>query len=81
MIKRITVTLHNFENQQIKVPVNEIVKLIAVEQHLNFPQVKTQIMLKPDGFFRAGMADNWLYVTESPGEINKLIDDAKNISE
>ena len=69
-----TITLHTPDNKPIEVRIGDIDKLVPVNKHANFPEIKTQVILKP----WSSSDNNWLYVIELPEEIERLVDKTRN---
>ena len=67
-----TIILHGLNNQPIKILSSYIKKLIPIKNHAYFPELKTQIILKP-GTLICADRDNWIYVKETQEEIRMLI--------
>lgn len=69
------ITLHGLDNQPIKILSSYIKKLIPIDNHAYFPELKTQVILEP-GISICTERDNWIYVRETPEKIKNLISKA-----
>ncbi len=68
------ITLHELDCTPILVPKRDIAKLVDIANNVNFPELKTQIILDQRSALCAGSRDHWLYVIESVEEIRQLLD-------
>jgi hypothetical protein len=66
------IKIHDLENRSIDISTNYISKLVPIDNHIYFPELKTQIILKPGNIFCSG-GDNWIYVKETQEQIERLI--------
>ena len=66
------VILHDLENKPIEILVSYIDKLIPIENHAYFPELKTQVVFNPKSIICAGRS-NWIYVRETPEQIKNII--------
>ena len=55
-----TIKLHTLDNKTIEVRISDIDKLLPVNKHAHFPEIKSQVILK--SWSRSD--NNWLYVIE-----------------
>lgn len=62
------IILHDFENRPVDVLVNYIERLVPIKNHVYFPELKTQVILKSGSLLCSGR-DNWIYVKETPEKI------------
>ncbi len=72
------ITLHDLDNRPIEVLVSYIDKLVLIENHVYFQELKTQIILNPNSIICSGRS-NWIYVKETPEQIKSLIAIANKI--
>ena len=66
-----TITVHGLDNQPIKILSRHIKKLIPIDNHAYFPELKTQIILESGTLISANY-DNWIYVRETPEKIKRF---------
>lgn len=72
------ITLHDLDNRPIEILVNYIDKLVPIENHVYFQELKTQVILNPRSIIGSGR-DNWIYCMETPKQIKSLIARANKI--
>lgn len=71
------IVLHGLDGTPISVPKADIVRLVAIADHPNFPEIKTQVILTKHSLLCSPGGDHWLYVRETVSTVNTLIDQAK----
>lgn len=72
------ITLHDLDNRPIEILVSYIDKLVLIENHVYFQELKTQIILNPNSIICSGRS-NWIYVKETPEQIKSFIARANKI--
>lgn len=72
------ITLHNLDNRQIEILSSYIKKLMPINNHAYFPELKTQVILNSASLL-CSVSDNWIYVKETPEQIKFLIARANKI--